>query len=136
MIEDSLRARTATEGAFITTDESTHFATGAKILDDSGEATVKNVLDDDIYDNGAYVAILSDDEACPFWIVMVHSNNKNNKGATIGLTVHWLQAMDGTYNCTYSSDLIYGRRKKREPCLGTVSIESFIITFKDLTSRH
>lgn len=73
---DLIHLRTVPEGAFATANENIHLDSNTDILQYSGETTVENVTDNYIFDNRAYVTILSDYEAYPFWIRMVHLSTK------------------------------------------------------------
>lgn len=51
MMVDSFHPRTATKNALITADENTHSSGNADILQDFGETSHENVMDDYIYDD-------------------------------------------------------------------------------------
>lgn len=133
---DLFQLRTVTEGAFTTADENAHLDGNADIWQDSIEKPFENVLDDYIYYNGAYVANHSDDDGRLFWVAMVHTSTKNNDRVTIELNVQWLQTREGIYDSTYCLASIQRRLKKWKPWFGTVSVETVVVIFKSLTSRH
>lgn len=72
--------------------------------------TVRN---DCSYRRNYFIAVLSDDRNCPFWIERLTDYHKNGNGVVSRLSVHLNQvgAEAEIYTRTYSLSAIQGRRK-------------------------
>lgn len=121
---NSLWFWTVVEDPFTTADENIYFSTGVEILEESKQLNVNNLVDYNTYDNWVYLAALSDEGVYPYRIGMMYRSTEQIDGV-----VHWFPAREAISKSTYGSAFKYGRRKKLESWLGTVSVESIIVTF-------
>lgn len=86
------------------------------------------------YNERAYVAVLSDDKECPFWISQKHSSKLTTKKTVHSLMAHWLQAEESIYDSPYT--LPFNNSYQKKPWLRTISVCIILANFSGLTSKN
>lgn len=76
---------------------------------DGHEATVNNNSD---YEEGPYVAVLSDYKSCTFRIGRVHASQENTNCFEVGLTIQWLQKRGDIFDGFCSLAFVTNRSKE------------------------
>ena len=93
------------------------------------------VLNDYDYSLNNYVAVITGDQSCPFWIGTITKVHKNKSSVISRLTLHWHELQGASvYDGIYKEAYLQGKGK-RSPWIGIVSSDSVVLTFQRLTTR-
>lgn len=88
--------------------------------------TLRYKVDD--YDAKEFVAVLTEDEACTFWIGRLTSGEKNRKGIVTSLRFHWYQASEDIYLGKYIEDFISGDHVRSQQWFGILSTDTVVVS--------